>query len=86
VAVQGQEGAVVSSAGEKWVTELHSANERKKKELRGGILEQTRAILEAGSYESEVSKSQKTRRFPEIVFFDFRNCILKRSDFRNCIF
>ena len=36
-----------------WVADLYAANEKKKKELRNGVLEETRAILNAGKYTTE---------------------------------
>lgn len=45
--------APVSSAGEKWVADLHAATEKGKKELRQEVLAQTRAILAAGKYTTD---------------------------------
>lgn len=52
VAVPAAENSV-SSAGEKWVSDLAAASEKQKKELRNQILQETRQILKAGKYTTE---------------------------------
>lgn len=53
VAVPAAQENTVSPAGEKWVADLNAASDKGKKEMRGEVLAQTRAILAAGKYTSE---------------------------------
>ena len=49
--------SAVSSAGEMWVNDLYAANDKKKKELRSAVLDETRAYLKAGKYTTEAGAS-----------------------------